>query len=86
MTKESSIGILARGPETAARTRPGAGPSVSPHQAGPGGGERAGHALTLRLLQSLFAEEGAWEWTELTAGRDAAGAQTQPSRAVAARA
>ena len=52
-------------------------------------GDRAGHALTLRLLQSLFAEESAWEWTELTAtaaGSTAAGAQTQPSRAVAARA
>src|SRR3546814_813664 len=32
-------------------------------------GDRAGHALTLRLLQALFAEEGAWEWTEATAAR-----------------
>jgi UDP-3-O-[3-hydroxymyristoyl] N-acetylglucosamine deacetylase len=49
-------------------------------------GDRAGHALTLRLLQALFAEEEAWEWTELTAAPVAAGAQAQPNRAVAARA
>lgn len=49
-------------------------------------GDRAGHALTLRLLQTLFAEEDAWEWTELTATPVAAGAQAQPNRAVAARA
>ena len=49
-------------------------------------GDRAGHALTLRLLQALFAEEEAWEWTELTAAPVAAGAQVQPNRAVAARA
>lgn len=49
-------------------------------------GDRAGHALTLRLLQALFAEEGAWEWTELTAAPLAVGAATQPERAVAARA
>jgi UDP-3-O-[3-hydroxymyristoyl] N-acetylglucosamine deacetylase len=48
-------------------------------------GDRAGHALTLRLLQALFAEEGAWEWTELTAA-PVAGAHSQPARAVAARA
>jgi UDP-3-O-[3-hydroxymyristoyl] N-acetylglucosamine deacetylase len=49
-------------------------------------GDRAGHALTLRLLHTLFAEEDAWEWTELTAAPVASGAQTQPNRAVAARA
>jgi UDP-3-O-[3-hydroxymyristoyl] N-acetylglucosamine deacetylase len=49
-------------------------------------GDRAGHALTLRLLQALFAEEEAWEWTELTAAPVVAGAQAQPNRAVAARA
>ena len=50
-------------------------------------GDRAGHALTLRLLQSLFAEEEAWEWTDLAATAAApAGAQSQPARAVAARA
>ena len=50
-------------------------------------GDRAGHALTLHLLQALFAEEGAWEWTDLTTpAPTASGARTQPSRAVAARA
>ena len=51
-------------------------------------GDRAGHALTLRLLQTLFAEEGAWEWTEMTTSIAAqpTGAQIQPNRAVAARA
>jgi len=49
-------------------------------------GDRAGHALTLRLLHALFAEEGAWEWTEMTAAAMAGGAPTQPDRAVAARA
>lgn len=29
-------------------------------------GLRAGHSLTLRLLQKLFAEDGAWEWCKLT--------------------
>jgi UDP-3-O-[3-hydroxymyristoyl] N-acetylglucosamine deacetylase len=50
-------------------------------------GDRAGHALTLRLLQTLLADADAWEWTELTtAHTTAAGAPTQPDRAVAARA
>ena len=49
-------------------------------------GERAGHALTLRLLQAVFADDDAWEWTELTAAPAASGAQAQPGRAVAARA
>ncbi|MEQ8354894.1 MAG: UDP-3-O-acyl-N-acetylglucosamine deacetylase [Kiloniellaceae bacterium] len=49
-------------------------------------GDRAGHALTLRLLQTLFAEEDAWEWTELSATPAVVGAQAQPGRAVAARA
>ncbi|HEY9537793.1 MAG TPA: UDP-3-O-acyl-N-acetylglucosamine deacetylase [Kiloniellaceae bacterium] len=49
-------------------------------------GDRAGHALTLRLLQALFAEEGAWEWTEATAAPLVAGGPTQLERAVAARA
>lgn len=52
-------------------------------------GDRAGHALTLRLLQQLFTDEGAWEWVEMTAAPAApalAGAATQPERAVAARA
>ena len=49
-------------------------------------GDRAGHALTLRLLQTLFAEDGAWEWTEMTAAPLAGAAQVQLERAVAARA
>ena len=32
-------------------------------------GNRAGHAMTNRLLRELFATQGAWEWVELT--RDA---------------
>lgn len=49
-------------------------------------GDRAGHALTLRLLQSLFAEEDAWEWAEAIAAPTVAGGPAQPERAVAARA
>ena len=30
-------------------------------------GNRAGHAMTNRLLRALFATEGAWEWTTCTA-------------------
>lgn len=30
-------------------------------------GNRAGHAMTNRLLRTLFATEGAWEWTTCTA-------------------
>ena len=48
--------------------------------------DRAGHALTLRLLNALFAEADAWEWTDLTTAHIAAGAQAQPNRAVAAHA
>ncbi|WP_282606828.1 UDP-3-O-acyl-N-acetylglucosamine deacetylase [Pelagibius sp. Alg239-R121] len=29
-------------------------------------GVRAGHALTLRLIKSLFAQESAWEWVDMT--------------------
>ena len=29
-------------------------------------GFRAGHALTLRLLQALFADDGAWTWRDMT--------------------
>ncbi len=49
-------------------------------------GDRAGHALTLRLLNALFADAEAWEWTDLTLGNAAVAAQIQPERAVAARA
>lgn len=61
---------------------------------------RAGHSMTLRLLQSLFADEQAWRWRELTeadlevepvTGPDTGpetsmGASVPPARAVAARA
>lgn len=29
-------------------------------------GVRAGHALTLRLIKALFAQESAWEWVDMT--------------------
>ena len=29
-------------------------------------GNRAGHAMTNRLLRTLFATDGAWEWTVLS--------------------
>ena len=29
-------------------------------------GHKAGHALNLRLLVTLFADESAWEWVEMT--------------------
>ena len=49
-------------------------------------GDRAGHALTLRLLHALFADTDAWEWTELSSASTAVAGQVQPDRAVAARA
>jgi UDP-3-O-[3-hydroxymyristoyl] N-acetylglucosamine deacetylase len=50
-------------------------------------GDRAGHALTLRLLQSVFADDENWEWTELTTAPAAAGAPAMHAeRVVAARA
>ena len=49
-------------------------------------GDRAGHALTLRLLHALFAEEGAWEWTELTAVHAGAAVQAQADLPIAVRA
>jgi UDP-3-O-[3-hydroxymyristoyl] N-acetylglucosamine deacetylase len=58
------------------------GPIIGHFQA-----DRAGHALTLRLLHALFADEEAWEWTELTAAPAAAAAPAMHAdRAVAARA
>lgn len=48
-------------------------------------GLRAGHALTLRLLRKLFADESAWAWREMTAA-DVGAAPVLPERAVAARA
>ena len=49
-------------------------------------GFRAGHALTLRLLQTLFADRDAWSWRELTQADldQAIGASIPPARAVAA--
>jgi UDP-3-O-[3-hydroxymyristoyl] N-acetylglucosamine deacetylase len=54
-------------------------------------GIRAGHALTLRLLRALFADDSAWCWhdverPELTVPGDAGGLPAPPPRAVAARA
>jgi UDP-3-O-[3-hydroxymyristoyl] N-acetylglucosamine deacetylase len=54
-------------------------------------GVKAGHALNLRLLVTLFADESAWEWTEMTAEDleflpAAAGRSLPASRAVAAKA
>lgn len=46
-------------------------------------GERAGHALTLRLLNALFADAAAWRWSD---GAEAGAAQRLPERAVAQRA
>ena len=52
-------------------------------------GVRAGHALVLRLLNALMADETAWEWTDLTESdaaqqAETAGASVPPIRAVAA--
>lgn len=51
-------------------------------------GVRAGHALTLRLLQALLADQSAWTWREMTEMDldQPMGASITPSRAVAARA
>jgi len=49
-------------------------------------GDRAGHALTLRLLNALFADSEAWEWTDLTQRNTAVGGRAPLDRAVAARA
>jgi len=51
-------------------------------------GVRAGHALTLRLLQTLFADRDAWRLRDMTEADLAfgMGAVTPPVRAVAARA
>ncbi len=48
-------------------------------------GDKAGHALTLRLLNTLFADAEAWEWAEIPVSSGQA-ASVQPERAVAARA
>lgn len=49
-------------------------------------GYRAGHALNLRLLAALFADESAWEWSEVTAADQVHvenAAAVLPARAVA---
>jgi UDP-3-O-[3-hydroxymyristoyl] N-acetylglucosamine deacetylase len=57
---------------------------------------RTGHSMTLRMLQTLFADDSAWRWRELTEAdleiepetspKTAMGASVPPARAVAARA
>lgn len=49
-------------------------------------GRRAGHALTLRLLKTLFADKSAWRWVRLDETLPALAAGALPARAVAARA
>ena len=54
-------------------------------------GVRAGHALTLRLVHALFADQSAWCWDdvgppELAAHGDTGGLSAPPPRAVAAQA
>ena len=51
-------------------------------------GVRAGHALTLRLLKTLFADEDAWRWRDMTEAdlTMPMGSSVPPARAVAARA
>jgi len=56
-------------------------------------GTRSGHALTLRLLKTLFADSSAWSWREMITtdieaplGETSMGAAAPPTRAVAARA
>jgi len=54
--------------------------------------KRTGHSMNLRLLQTLFADDAAWRWRELTEADLEAGPETgmgasiPPARAVAARA
>jgi len=47
-------------------------------------GIRAGHALTLRLMNAVMADEDAWEWVELSGANALSGAAVPPVRAVAA--
>lgn len=47
-------------------------------------GDKAGHALTLRLLHQLFADESAWEWCELSDDSFIGAATLATERAVAA--
>ena len=49
---------------------------------------RAGHAMTLRMLKTLFADQEAWRWRDMTETdvEVPMGASVPPTRAVAARA
>lgn len=49
-------------------------------------GLKSGHALTLRLLKALFADDSAWCWSDVDAVGSSlsAGASVPPARAVAA--
>ncbi|MGF1611327.1 MAG: UDP-3-O-acyl-N-acetylglucosamine deacetylase [Kiloniellales bacterium] len=47
-------------------------------------GIRAGHALTLRLLNAVMSDQDAWEWVDLTGAGALSGAAVPPVRAVAA--
>ena len=49
---------------------------------------RAGHAMTLRMLKTLFADREAWRWRDMTETdvEVPMGASVPPTRAVAARA
>ena len=48
-------------------------------------GHKTGHAMNLRLLRALFADESAWCWVDLARADRAPGASVPPARAVAAR-
>ena len=49
-------------------------------------GHKTGHAMNLRLLRALFADDSAWCWVNLARADMAPGASVPPARAVAARA
>ena len=49
-------------------------------------GHKTGHAMNLRLLRALFADDSAWCWVDLARADLAPGASVPPARAVAARA
>jgi UDP-3-O-[3-hydroxymyristoyl] N-acetylglucosamine deacetylase len=49
-------------------------------------GHKTGHAMNLRLLRALFADDSAWCWVDMARADLAPGASVPPARAVAARA
>ncbi|MBK1696507.1 UDP-3-O-acyl-N-acetylglucosamine deacetylase [Rhodovibrio salinarum] len=49
-------------------------------------GKKTGHAMNLRLLRALFADDSAWCWVDMARADLAPGASVPPARAVAARA